>query len=119
MAAVSSNRLRLLCSSSRVIPQTGIAISIPKSSRGYATTDPSPSATNSSPTTLRRQTTFQDKLNAGPSFSDFVSGGNDNAPLDPSEAYELKTALVGPAGRKMDLSDIDTYRDTVGILSKI
>ena len=112
MAAVSSNRLRLLCSSSRVIPQTGIAISIPKSSRGYATTDPSPSATNSSPTTLRRQTTFQDKLNAGPSFSDFVSGGNDNAPLDPSEAYELKTALVGPAGRKKEMTRLPSWLKT-------
>lgn len=112
MAAVSSNRLRLLCSSSRVIPQTDIAISIPKSSRGYATTDPSPSATNSSPTTLRRQTTFQDKLNAGPSFSDFVSGGNDNAPLDPSEAYELKTALVGPAGRKKEMTRLPSWLKT-------
>lgn len=112
MAAVSSNRLRLLCSASRVIPQAGASISILKGSRGYATTDPSPSATNSSPTTPRRQTTFKDKLNAGPSFSDFVSGGNDNTPLDPAEAYELKTALVGPAGRKKEMTRLPSWLKT-------
>lgn len=79
--------------------------------RSYATTDPSPTAT-SSPTPPRRQTTFKDKLNAGPSFSDFVSGGDSQAPLDPSEAYELKTALVGPAGRKKEMTRLPSWLKT-------
>ena len=109
MAAASSNRLRLLYSSSRAVPQTGAIL--PIGARGYATTDPSPSAT-SSPTAPRRQTTFKDKLNAGPSFADFVSGGSDNAPLDPSEAYALKTALVGPAGRKKEMTRLPSWLKT-------
>lgn len=109
MAAVSSSRLCLLNTASRVFPQVGTAV--PIGARSYATTDPSPSAT-SSPTTLRRKTTFKDKLNAGPSFADFVSGGNDSTPLDPSEAYELKTALVGPAGKKKEMTRLPSWLKT-------
>lgn len=79
--------------------------------RTYATTD-SPSATsNTSGTTRRRTTTFRDKLNAGPSFSDFVSGDKDEA-LDPSEAYALKTAMVGPAGRKKEMTRLPEWLKT-------
>ena len=109
MAAVSSSRLRLLNTASRVVPQFGTAI--PIGVRSYATTDPSPSAT-SSPPTLRRKTTFKDRLNAGPSFADFVSGGNDSTPLDPSEAYELKKALVGPAGKKKEMTRLPSWLKT-------
>lgn len=109
MAAVSSSPFRLLNATSRVVPQVGAAV--PIGARSYATTDPSPSAT-SSPTTLRRKTTFKDKLNAGPSFADFVSGGNDSTPLDPSEAYELKTALVGPAGKKKEMTRLPSWLKT-------
>jgi len=109
MAALSSSPFRLLNATSRVVPQVGAAV--PIGARSYATTDPSPSAT-SSPTTLRRKTTFKDKLNAGPSFADFVSGGNDSTPLDPSEAYELKTALVGPAGKKKEMTRLPSWLKT-------
>ncbi|KAK5715817.1 hypothetical protein LTS12_027781 [Elasticomyces elasticus] len=105
--AVSTNRLRLACSS-RAMVQTSATL---QKTRSYATTDPSPTAT-SSPTPPRRQTTFKDKLNAGPSFSDFVSGGDSQAPLDPSEAYELKTALVGPAGRKKEMTRLPSWLKT-------
>lgn len=80
--------------------------------RHYATTDHSSATTNSRSTTQRRTTTFRDKLNAGPSFADFVSGGNDNTPLDPSEAYTLKTALVGPAGRKKEMTRLPSWLKT-------
>ncbi|KAL4739130.1 mitochondrial Lipoyl synthase [Aspergillus similis] len=109
MAAVT-NRFRGLYSSSRVaVPQAGSAPYL--SYRGYATTDPS-SATGGASTAGRRRTTFTDKLNAGPSFGDFVSGGSDNAPLDPSEAYALKTALVGPAGRKKEMTRLPSWLKT-------
>ncbi|RHZ55998.1 lipoate synthase [Aspergillus thermomutatus] len=109
--AVSTSHLRSLCSSSRSLSRTGIVA--PISCRGYATTEPSPSATSPSTTTTpRRRTTFKDKLNAGPSFADFVSNGHDDAPLDPSEAYALKTALVGPAGRKKEMTRLPSWLKT-------
>src|SRR5271170_1671717 len=57
-----------------------------------------------------RPTTFADKLNAGPSFSDFV-GGNDQ-PLEPSEAYALKTALVGPKGKQKQITRLPSWLKT-------
>ncbi|EAW09248.1 lipoate synthase [Aspergillus clavatus NRRL 1] len=107
--AASTSHLRSLCSSTRSLSRSGVIVT-PIACRGYATTDPSPSATT--PTPVRRRTTFKDKLNAGPSFSDFVSNGNDNAPLDPSEAYALKTALVGPAGRKKEMTRLPSWLKT-------
>ncbi|CAI7612573.1 unnamed protein product, partial [Penicillium viridicatum] len=98
--AAPSRSLRRLSSFRTTIPPASTVIA-PIGRRSYATTDSS-SATNT-PTTRRRATKFQDKLNAGPSFSDFVSGGQDEA-LGPSEAYALKTALVGPAGRKKEMT---------------
>ncbi|KAF3390496.1 Lipoyl synthase [Penicillium rolfsii] len=85
---------------------------LPIAHRTYATTDAS-SATSNTPegTTRRRATTFKDKLNAGPSFSDFVSGGKEE-PLDPSEAYALKTAMVGPAGRKKEMTRLPSWLKT-------
>ncbi|KAJ5220219.1 hypothetical protein N7468_009423 [Penicillium chermesinum] len=79
--------------------------------RTYATTDGS-SATSTPGITRRRKTSFQDKLNAGPSFSDFVSGGGDNGPLEPNEAYALKTAMVGPAGRKKEMTRLPSWLKT-------
>ncbi|OJJ00621.1 hypothetical protein ASPVEDRAFT_40159 [Aspergillus versicolor CBS 583.65] len=108
--AAATNRFRALCSSKAAVPQSG---SVPYLSyRGYATTDPSSATGGASTATTRKRTTFTDKLNAGPSFTDFVGGGSDNAPLDPSEAYALKTALVGPAGRKKEMTRLPSWLKT-------
>ncbi|KAL2009145.1 hypothetical protein VTN00DRAFT_7339 [Thermoascus crustaceus] len=72
----------------------------------------SSSSSSSKPSTRRPTTTFRDRLNAGPSFADFISGAKDNAPLDPSEAYALKTALVGPAGRKKEMTRLPSWLKT-------
>ncbi|PYI27585.1 lipoic acid synthetase precursor [Aspergillus indologenus CBS 114.80] len=112
MAAPSTHRLRLLCSSRRVAAAT----TSPSSTfltRSYATTEPS-SATDSTTTTTtppRRRTTFTDRLNSGPSFSDFVSGDADPI-ADPNDAYALKTALVGPAGRKKEMTRLPSWLKT-------
>ncbi|KIV81194.1 lipoyl synthase, mitochondrial [Exophiala sideris] len=76
------------------------------SNRSFATT------TDDIPTTKPRvrATTFADKLNAGPSFTEFVSGPEQ--PLDPSEAYALKTALVGPAGKKKQITRLPSWLKT-------
>lgn len=58
-----------------------------------AINDPPASASN------RPASKFSDRLNAGPSFADFV-GGKPEEPLSPEEMMELKTVQVGPAGRK-------------------
>ncbi|KUL82955.1 hypothetical protein ZTR_10284 [Talaromyces verruculosus] len=106
--AASSTRLRCLYSSSSAWKKSPSQSLISLSSRHYATTSstPSPSATpslSSDATPKRRKTTtFKDKLNAGPSFADFVSGNGDpnNAPLDPQEAYAIEKVMIpGPAGR--------------------
>lgn len=107
--AASTGRLRFLCGASpRVVAQPRVIA--PHSSRTYATTEPS-SVTNGA-TSQKPRTNFTDKLNAGPSFSDFVSGGGEDAPLDPSEAYALKTALVGPAGRKKEMTRLPSWLKT-------
>ena len=103
--------MRLLCSSPRSVAR--VLAEAPTACRGYATTTPDPSGSPAAP--RRRATTFRDKLNAGPSFADFVSGGSkngDNAPLDSSEAYALKTAFVGPAGRKKEMTRLPTWLKT-------
>ncbi|KAL4953234.1 hypothetical protein BDW69DRAFT_165813 [Aspergillus filifer] len=109
--AAATNRFRALCSSPRVAATQSASASY-LSYRGYATTDTSSATGGATAPTGRRRTTFTDKLNAGPSFGDFVSGGSDDAPLDPNEAYALKTALVGPAGRKKEMTRLPSWLKT-------
>ncbi|KAL1959578.1 hypothetical protein VTO42DRAFT_1613 [Malbranchea cinnamomea] len=110
--SVSAARIKCLGVSSL---QAGVVASIAHraASRSYATTS-SPDSSSSTPnsTVKRRRTTFQDKLNAGPSFADFLAGGNDNAPLPPEEAYALKTALVGPSGKKKEITRLPSWLKT-------
>ena len=98
--AVSVSRIKCLGTASSIAHRAASA------SRTYATT------TSDSSTSKRTPSTFKDKLNAGPSFSDFLSNGNDNAPLPPSEAYALKTALVGPAGKKKQITRLPSWLKT-------
>ncbi len=83
----------------------------PKSSRNFATAVNEPSATQS-PThkPLLRPTKFADKLNTGPAFSDFV-GGNE-PPLEASDAYALKTAMVGPKGKQKEITRLPSWLKT-------
>ena len=70
-------------------------------------------ATATDPPTDRpriRPTTFADKLNAGPSFTEFVGGKE--PPLQPSDAYELKTALVGPKGKQKQITRLPEWLKT-------
>ncbi|KAF1983874.1 Lipoic acid synthetase-like protein [Aulographum hederae CBS 113979] len=75
--------------------------------RTFATT------TSDSPSSLkdaapkRPTTTFKDRLNAGPSFGDFVDGGNQ--PITSKDALELRTAMVGPAGKKKEITRLPEW----------
>ena len=76
--------------------------------KAYATAASEPSATN--PPNPRPRTSFQDRLNSGPSFSSFVP--NPPMQLPPSEALELRTALVGPAGKKKEITRLPDWLKT-------
>jgi lipoic acid synthetase len=77
--------------------------------RTFATTSDNPPAAPTPSKTQRARTTFSDTLNSGPSFNDFVSP---NAPLSPAEAYEIKTATVGPEGRKKTITRLPEWLKT-------
>ena len=81
-----------------------------QSFRAFATAAPTPTSDLADQKPRIRQTTFTNKLNAGPSFSDFV--GAKEAPLEPSEAYALKTALVGPKGKKKQITRLPEWLKT-------
>ncbi|KAI9778621.1 MAG: hypothetical protein M1839_008015 [Geoglossum umbratile] len=78
--------------------------------RSFATAAPEPFATDS---TLRKPTSFQDKLNAGPSFADFVTGNSGvEGALLPEDAFKLKTAMVGPKGKKKEITRLPEWLKT-------
>ncbi|KUJ13866.1 mitochondrial Lipoyl synthase [Mollisia scopiformis] len=70
-------------------------------------------ATETSPpaeTPRRRPTYFKDKLNSVPSFSEFV--GLPEQSLTPEDALELRTAMVGPPGKKKQITRLPTWLKT-------
>ncbi|EGE00781.1 lipoyl synthase [Trichophyton mentagrophytes] len=100
-----------VCTAARVRVAGSQVLRSITSTRTYATTSPESSVGESKPTTRRTPTTFKDKLNKGPSFSDFV-GGAAEPPLSPEEAYALKTALVGPPGKKKEITRLPSWLKT-------
>jgi len=79
---------------------------ISASSRSFATE----TATPEPPAPKRRPTYFKDKLNAVPSFSEFV--GLPDQPLSPEDALELRTAMVGPPGKKKQITRLPEWLKT-------
>jgi lipoic acid synthetase len=78
---------------------------ISASSRSFATEAATPE-----PATKRRPTYFKDKLNSVPSFSEFV--GLKDETLTPEDALELRTAMVGPAGKKKQITRLPEWLKT-------
>ena len=83
--------------------QSGLKVFLPQT-RTLATATDSPSRPSIRPTT------FADKLNTGPSFDSFIGGKE--PPLSPSDAYELKTALVGPKGKQKRITRLPEWLKT-------
>jgi lipoic acid synthetase len=89
------------------------------SSRAYATlptaSDPQQPQQQQQPATATgttpkpRPTYFKDTTVV--SFTDFV-GSSSSAPLSPSEAYEPRTAVVGPEGRKRTITRLPDWLKT-------
>lgn len=73
--------------------------------RTLATEAPSPL-----PTPKPRPTYFKDSSNSIPSFTEFV--GLPETPLSPSESLELRTALVGPPGKKREITRLPSWLKT-------
>ncbi|KAK8185438.1 Lipoic acid synthetase-like protein [Phyllosticta capitalensis] len=98
--------LRLPTSTTTLSPRTAPAT---WGRRGLATavTEPSSTSSTSKP---RPRTAFHDKLNAGPSFGDFVSRKEE--PLTSSEMLELRTAMVGPEGKKKQITRLPSWLKT-------
>jgi lipoic acid synthetase len=74
-------------------------------SRSFAT-----EAESAEPAPKRRPTYFKDKLNTVPSFSEFV--GLQDKPLSTEDALELRTAMVGPAGKKKQITRLPEWLKT-------
>jgi lipoic acid synthetase len=74
-------------------------------SRSFAT-----EAESAEPAPKRRPTYFKDKLNTVPSFSEFV--GLQDKPLSAEDALELRTAMVGPAGKKKQITRLPEWLKT-------
>ncbi|CAD0019223.1 unnamed protein product [Aureobasidium pullulans] len=84
--------------SRRILSSTTHAPRLHRRCLATAASDITPTSPNTTNSTPRRATKFSDRLNSGPAFGDFVSGKEE--PLSPEEALELKTVMVGPAGKK-------------------
>ncbi|KAM5476825.1 putative lipoyl synthase [Microsporum audouinii] len=100
-----------VCSAARIRVASSQVLRFIANTRTYATTSPESSIPETKPAAKRTPTTFKDKLNKGPSFSDFI-GGAAEPPLSPDEAYALKTALVGPAGKKKEITRLPSWLKT-------
>ncbi|KAF2477264.1 mitochondrial lipoyl synthase [Lindgomyces ingoldianus] len=108
--AASIPRTRCLLASSSLSSLPKSVSTSSQFTRTFATTmDPTPTQTRQSSKSSRPPTTFRDKLNTGPSFNDFVSP---DAPLPPSEAYQVRTAQVGPEGRKKTITRLPEWLKT-------
>lgn len=71
---------------------------------GFATESPS------APEIRRRPTYFKDQTNSIPSFSEFV--GLQDEPLSTAESLELRTAMVGPPGKKRQITRLPEWLKT-------
>ena len=67
------------------------------------TTEPTAPPTS---TTRRPPTVFRDRLNAGPSLSDFTSSPRENP------VPEIRTAFVGPAGKQKEITRLPSWLQT-------
>lgn len=104
-ASLPRSRCLLAASTFKALPRPKTAL------RTFATTSDTPQTSPPKAPTkpARARTSFSDTLNTGPSFGDFV---NPNAPLDPAEAYEIKTVQVGPEGRKKTITRLPDWLKT-------
>lgn len=102
---MASKVARLRCLNAAPISPIRPPISSP---RTFATAVSEPTEPTAPPTstTRRSPTTFRDRLNTGPAFSDFIS----SPPED--DAPEIRTAFVGPAGKQKEITRLPSWLQT-------
>ncbi|KAH6665381.1 Lipoic acid synthetase-like protein [Halenospora varia] len=103
--AASVTRFRCLNAPPLRQASRAFASSATFSSRGFATEASPPEQS-----TKRRPTYFKDSLNTVPSLSEFI--GLPEKPLTPEDALELRTAMVGPAGKKKQITRLPEWLKT-------
>jgi lipoic acid synthetase len=96
--------------SRRVLSTRNLAPRLHIRALATATSDITPTSPNATKSTPRPATKFSDLLNTGPAFGDFVS--EQEAPLSPEDALELKTPMVGPAGNKKPYTRLPEWLKT-------
>lgn len=89
-------------------PLRQVSRSLIAASRSFATEAGNSEVT---PVPRRRPTYFKDKLNAVPSFTEFI-GMPEDEPLSHAESLELRTAMVGPAGKKKQITRLPSWLKT-------
>lgn len=102
MAAAAT---RFRCLNAPPLRQTPRNLISVASSRFLATEAPPPETTP-----RRRPTYFKDKLNSVPSFGEFI--GLQEKSLATEDALELRTAMVGPAGKKKQITRLPEWLKT-------
>lgn len=84
----------------------------PAAFRSFATVPPHPTdASQASAKPASRPTTYFKDKSVG-SLSDFIATSSPVQSLSPSDAYELKTAEVGPAGKKRTITRLPEWLKT-------
>ncbi|KAL6713638.1 hypothetical protein ACLMJK_009103 [Lecanora helva] len=103
---MASKASRFRCLFAPTLPSTR---SPSHASRAFATAISEPTEPTAPPTssTRRNPTTFRDRLNAGPSFTDFVS-----PPPEEDDAPSIRTAMVGPAGKQKEITRLPNWLQT-------
>ncbi|KAL0261620.1 hypothetical protein SLS55_003050 [Diplodia seriata] len=79
---------------------------------GDPASTPTPTSPSTTPKTGRPRTRFSDRLNQGPAFGDFVGGGAKEEALSADEMLELRTAMVGPEGKKKQITRLPSWLKT-------
>lgn len=95
--AAKSVKFRCLLNGTLMQPRPSL-----HASRQFATAAP-----HTDPSIRRPQTDFQDRLNNGPTLSDFITG----SPPAP-EDVPLRTAVVGPPGRRKEFTRLPAWLQT-------
>ncbi|OJD37469.1 lipoyl mitochondrial [Diplodia corticola] len=80
---------------------------------GDPASTPTPTSSSTAPKSARPRTHFSDRLNSGPAFGDFVGGGGaKEEALSADEMLELRTAMVGPEGKKKQITRLPSWLKT-------
>ena len=83
----------------------------PRISRRFATA--ASDDVNKPSTPRRAKTAFNNRLSNGPSLGDFVTGSSGvEQALTPEDAFELKTAMVGPKGKQKEITRLPEWLKT-------